>query len=87
VAAGLLLLSNRCVPLALALLAPILVNIIAFHAFLAPSGLALPLVLLGLELYLARSYRDAFAPMLQARNSAHSSGPSSARPAIPARVS
>src|SRR6187431_3400679 len=67
VAASLLLLSNRYVPLALAVLAPVLVNIVAFHAFLAPAGLALPLVLLGLELYLARSYKRAFAPMLHAR--------------------
>jgi hypothetical protein len=65
--AGVLLLSNRFVPLALALLAPVLVNIIAFHAFLAPAGLPIPVVLLTAELYLAWSYRDAFAPMLQAR--------------------
>jgi uncharacterized membrane protein YphA (DoxX/SURF4 family) len=62
---GLLLLSGRFVPLALALIAPILVNIVAFHAFLAPAGLALPIVLLATELYLAWSYRDAFAPMLR----------------------
>ena len=83
VAASLLLLSNRFVPLALALLAPVLVNIVAFHAFLAPSGLALPIVLLALELYLARSYRDAFAPMLQARNSTNGDAPASGRPRVP----
>ena len=83
VAASLLLLSNRFVPLALALLAPVLVNIVAFHAFLAPAGLALPIVLLALELFLARSYRDAFAPMLQARNSTHRDAPISGRPRVP----
>jgi uncharacterized membrane protein YphA (DoxX/SURF4 family) len=67
VVAGLLLLGNRFVPLALTLLAPLLVNIVAFHAFLAPAGLGLPLVLLAAELYAAWSYRDAFAPMLKAR--------------------
>src|SRR5260221_9326945 len=41
VAAGALLLSGRFVPLALAVLAPILVNIVAFHAALAPQGLAI----------------------------------------------
>jgi uncharacterized membrane protein YphA (DoxX/SURF4 family) len=66
VVAGALLLSGRYVPLALTLLAPVLVNILAFHAFLAPAGLALPLVLLATELYLAWSYRDSFAPMLRA---------------------
>jgi uncharacterized membrane protein YphA (DoxX/SURF4 family) len=67
VVAGLLLLGNRFVPLALTLLAPIIVNIVAFHAFLAPEGMALPLVLLVAELYAAWSYRAAFAPMLRAR--------------------
>jgi len=62
-----LLLSNRFVPLALALIAPIVVNIVAFHAFLAPSGMILPLLLLATELFLAWSYRGAFAPMLRAR--------------------
>jgi uncharacterized membrane protein YphA (DoxX/SURF4 family) len=42
---GALLLSKRCVPLALTVLAPVLVNIVAFHAFLAPEGLALPILL------------------------------------------
>jgi uncharacterized membrane protein YphA (DoxX/SURF4 family) len=66
IAVGLLLLSGRFVPLALTLIAPIIVNIVAFHAFLAPAGLALPVVLLATELYLAWSYRDAFAPLLRA---------------------
>ncbi len=65
--AGLLLLSNRYVPLALLLLAPIIVNIAAFHAFLAPAGLLLPVLVVGLEIYLAWIYRASFAPALQAR--------------------
>ena len=64
-ATGLLLLSNRLVPLALALLAPILVGITAFHILLEPAGLVVPLVLVALELIVAWSYRDAFAPMLR----------------------
>jgi uncharacterized membrane protein YphA (DoxX/SURF4 family) len=67
VVAGLLLLSGRFVPLSLAVLAPIIVNIVGFHLFLAPDGMALPLALLAAELYLAWSYRAAFAPMLRAR--------------------
>jgi len=66
-AIGLLLLSNRLVPLALALLAPILVGITAFHILLEPAGLLVPLVLVALELIVAWSYRDAFAPMLRWR--------------------
>jgi hypothetical protein len=34
---------------------------------LAPSGIALALAVLAAELYLAWTYRAAFAPMLQAR--------------------
>jgi len=65
---GLLLLSNRFVPLALAIAAPIVLNIVLFHAVLAPAGMLVPLVVLALELYLAWSYREAFAPMLRARH-------------------
>src|SRR5579859_6322 len=39
VIAGALLLSNRFVPLALVILAPNVVNIVLFHAVLAPGGL------------------------------------------------
>lgn len=67
VVAGLLLLSGRFVPLALAVLAPIVINIVGFHLFLAPDGMALPMAVLAAELYLAWTHRAAFAPMLQAR--------------------
>ena len=60
-------LSGRFVTLALAVLAPIVVNIVGFHLFLAPSGIALALAVLAAELYLSWTYRAAFAPMLQAR--------------------
>jgi putative oxidoreductase len=84
VVSGLLLLGNRYVPLALTLLAPVLVNIVAFHAFLAPAGLAVPLVLLAAELYAAWSYRDAFAPMLAAR--AETTQGNDAHPAVTGRT-
>jgi len=64
---GILLLSNCFVPLALALIAPVIVNIIAFHVFLAPSSLGPGAVVLLLELYLAWSYRGAYRSMLVAR--------------------
>jgi hypothetical protein len=67
VTVGALLLSNRFVPLALALVAPIVVNIFAFHAFLEPAGLGLAAVVVGLEVYLAWAHREAFRPMLAAR--------------------
>ncbi|WP_394831035.1 DoxX family protein [Pendulispora rubella] len=64
---GALLLANRFVPLALALIAPVVVNIFAFHAFLAPSGLPFAAVLVALEIALAWAYRAAYKPMLAAR--------------------
>jgi hypothetical protein len=67
VVVGALLLANRYVPLALALIAPIVVNIVLVHGFLAPSGIVPGLVILVLELYLAWSYRAVFRPMLAAR--------------------
>jgi uncharacterized membrane protein YphA (DoxX/SURF4 family) len=66
-AVGLLLLLNRFVPLALVLLAPVVVNIVAFHVFLAPAGLGMALVVLALELGLAWRCRDAYRGVLSAR--------------------
>lgn len=50
---GLLLLSGFFVPLALVVLAPIVLNIFLVHAFLAPSGLPLAIVIGLLTVYLA----------------------------------
>ena len=61
---GALLLVGRYVPLALAALAPIVVNILAFHAFLYPGGIGVPLLVIVLEVFLAWSYRSSFKPML-----------------------
>jgi hypothetical protein len=64
---GVLLLVNRFVPLALAVIAPVIVNILAFHLFLAPSGIPVAVVVLLLELFLVWSYRQRFRPMLSCR--------------------
>lgn len=64
---GALLLANRFVPLALALFAPFIVNSMAFHLCLEPSGRPMAGVFLLLELYLAWAYRAAYRPMLAAR--------------------
>lgn len=64
---GLLLLLNLFVPLALALLAPIVVNILAFHLFLERPGIVLAVVVLLLEIYLVWAYRNYFRPMLATR--------------------
>jgi alpha/beta hydrolase fold len=44
-------LTGRFVPLALTVLAPIIVNIVAVHLFLAPSGFPLTILVVALELF------------------------------------
>ena len=62
-----LLLTNFFVPLALTLLAPIIVGIITFHIAMAPATIGPGIVVLVMELYLAWAYRGAFRPMLRAK--------------------
>ena len=62
-----LLLTNRFVPLALTLLAPIIVGILTFHIFMAPATIVPGIVVTVMELYLAWAYRGAIRPMLQAK--------------------
>lgn len=63
-----MLLSGRLVPLALTMLAPIMVNIFAFHVFVVPEGLVMATVLGLMQLYLAYAYRDAFAGLLRLKS-------------------
>jgi uncharacterized membrane protein YphA (DoxX/SURF4 family) len=61
---GLLVLSGRAAPLGLALLAPVLVNILLFHVLLDHGhGLAPGLVFSAFEGFLLYSYRGYFVPM------------------------
>lgn len=61
---GLLLLVNRYVPLALTLLGPVLVNIVLFHALLAPAGLPMALFAVVLWLIVFAGVRGSFAGLL-----------------------
>lgn len=67
VIAGALLLVNRFVPLALALLAPVLYNILVFHITMQPSGLPPGLIASVLWLILVWRLRDYFAPLFVSR--------------------
>ena len=61
---GALVLFGRTAPLGLALLAPVLVNILAFHVFLEGGvGIGPGLALSVLELFLIYSYRGYFSPL------------------------
>src|ERR1700730_17508993 len=67
VIAGVLLLVNRYVPLAVAMLAPVLVNILAFHILMAPSGLPLALFVAVLWAAIFIDVRPAFSGLFHAR--------------------
>ena len=65
--AGVLLLVNRYVPFAVAVLAPVIVNILTFHVLMAPSGLPLALFVAVLWTVIFADVRTAFAGLFQAR--------------------
>jgi putative oxidoreductase len=64
---GLLLLVNRYVPLAVAVLAPVIVNILTFHVLMAPSGLPLALFVAVLWAAIFTEVRPAFSGLFQSR--------------------
>jgi len=65
--AGVLLLVNRYVPLAVAVLAPVLVNILVFHITMAPAGLPLALFVALLWAVIFVDVRHAFSGLFQSR--------------------
>jgi uncharacterized membrane protein YphA (DoxX/SURF4 family) len=67
VVGGVLLLINRYVPLAVAILAPVIVNILTFHAFMAPSGFPLALFVAVLWVMIFVDVRPAFSGLFQSR--------------------
>ena len=64
IVSGLLLLAGF-VPIALILLSAIVVNIFLYHLVFDPAGLALPVVLVALQVFLAWSYRERFKPLFR----------------------
>jgi putative oxidoreductase len=62
---GLLLLTGRYAPLGLTLVGPVVVNILSFHIFMAPSGLPVATVVAVLALFLLWSYRAHFAGLVK----------------------
>jgi hypothetical protein len=67
VIAGVLLLVNRYVPLAVAILVPVIVNILSFHALMAPSGLPMALLAALLWVVMFIDVRPAFSGLFQSR--------------------
>lgn len=64
---GLALVTGFFAPLALVVLAPITLNILLFHAILAPAGVGLAVVILVLHLAAAYRHKNVYAPLLKAR--------------------
>jgi putative oxidoreductase len=62
---GLLLLIGRFVPLGLTILGAIIVNILIFHALMAPESFPPAFVVTALEVFLVWRYREAFIPLLR----------------------
>jgi len=62
---GLLLLIGRFVPLGLALLGPVIVNIMLYHIFLNPTGIQVAILVLILALFLLWIYRYKFPGIFQ----------------------
>lgn len=60
VVGGALLLLGQWGQLAVLILAPVVVNIVAFHIFLDPAGIAPGAVVAVLEAFLAWHYREAY---------------------------
>src|SRR5271156_1225680 len=67
VVAAVFLLANRYVPLAVAILAPVIVNILVFHALMAPSGLPMALFVAVLWTLVFVDVRQAFSGLFQSR--------------------
>ena len=65
VVGGVLLLIGRKVPLGLTLLGPVIVNILCFHALMAPAGLPMAIVVSLLALFLLWRYREHFAGLVK----------------------
>ncbi|MCR2821755.1 hypothetical protein [Lederbergia panacisoli] len=61
---GILLLIRRFIPLALTILAPIIINILAFHIFVDHALLPLALLLILIEVMLIWKYRKNFMGLL-----------------------
>lgn len=67
IVAGLMLALNLFAPLALILLAPLIVHIAFFHIFLDPGLIGLAVILVIVELFLAFMYWDNYAHLFKRR--------------------
>jgi len=64
---GVLLLTNSYALLATTFIAPIIVNILLFHIFMAPAGLPIAAIVAALWIVSAYPYRVLLSPLFQRR--------------------
>ena len=62
---GLAFLTGRFVPLATVLVAPLLVNFVGVHFFLAPEGLPMAIALVLANAFLAYHHRECYKPLFR----------------------
>jgi uncharacterized membrane protein YphA (DoxX/SURF4 family) len=64
---GLAFVFGRFVPLATVVIAPVIVNIFLFHAFLDRTGMAVAIFLVLANIFVAYYYRSSYSGLLSAR--------------------
>lgn len=65
IVSGLLILSGCFTALGLIILAPVSLNIFFYHLFLDPSGLAMPIIIIALQVLLAWFYKENYKPLFK----------------------
>lgn len=68
VLAGIALLTNRFVALALLFLAPIVINILLFHTILAPAGAVMAIGITFLTAVLAYANREKYSALFESKS-------------------
>jgi putative oxidoreductase len=63
---GVAFLTGKFVPLATVVIFPITLNIVLFHAFLAPEGMIVPIIILAGNLFLAYRYKENYQSLVAA---------------------
>jgi uncharacterized membrane protein YphA (DoxX/SURF4 family) len=64
---GIAFVVGRYVPLATVVIAPVIINIFMYHAFVDTSGLPVAIFLVASNIFIAYSYRDHYRGLLAAR--------------------
>jgi hypothetical protein len=77
---------SKCVPLAIVVVAALLVNILTFHITMQPAGLPVPIVVLILWVILALDHRPSFTGLLAARTPDPAAGPRESTKALVDRL-